>query len=154
MHYDHRATDASVLPPGTYTAIIDAATEGKSGPNSKSPGADMITLELEIIAGNNTARVWDRITLPAATWKLGQLAKAIGQQKAFESDEFRADDYRGRSCLVDLEIDPGNGQFPPSNRVKKYRADPSANHDGSGPLVPGTVPPMPFPDTGDGDVPF
>ena len=108
----------SVLPSGTYTAVI-VASEYKQ---TKSGTGSYLELQLEIIDGQYQGRrVWDRLNLrnqnqtavEIAMRTLASICKAIGIKTPRDSSELH-----NKPMSVKLVVKEYNGNE--SNEVKKY----------------------------------
>jgi hypothetical protein len=63
----------------------------------------------------------DYVVIPGATFKIKQLAKALGKEAEFKANKFQADDHIGASFLVTLNIEDDD-TFGEQNKLGKYLA--------------------------------
>ena len=64
--------------------------------------------------------------VPAATFKIKQLAQALGKKAEFDARQFQAEDYIGSSFNVELTIEEQEG-YDEKNRVKRFKPSPTAS---------------------------
>ena len=115
--------DYAVLPAGEYTAQI-VRSEMKE---TRSGNGMYLELRVQILDDPYTGRlVFDRLNLvnpnevavKIAQRSLSDLCKAIGLDESPEDSE----ELHGKEFTVVLSVEEANGDFPESNRVKKYKA--------------------------------
>jgi len=115
------------LPAGEYTVMI-------AGSNIKDTrsGGQMLELELVVDGGEfDGRRIWDRLNIANANATAQRIAHetladyciVCGRASVQDSEELHGAPFR-----VELSIDPGKGDYGPSNRVKKVLYE-----DGSSP---------------------
>jgi hypothetical protein len=63
--------------------------------------------------------ITDYVTIPDGTWKLKQLADAIGQRQAFDSGVFDPAEHINSYFVVELVVEDNEG-YSPRNKVKRY----------------------------------
>jgi citrate lyase beta subunit len=101
LKYD--PTDAKkrdLLDEGEYVATIEDVTKKIS----KKAAARGETKEnmYEVVLRVDALRIWDYITIPEGTWKLEQIAKALGDADAFAAGTFDLEKKVGATVNVYL----------------------------------------------------
>lgn len=87
---------------------------------AKSSGNPMEVWTVKVYDPEGRSKtIVDRVVVPAATWKIKQLAAALGQQAAFQSRHFQAGDNIGAGFKVNLRIEKQDG-FDDKNTVGTY----------------------------------
>ncbi len=115
--YSHKDA-VRVFPKGDYEAIIVAAVDG----TSKTSGNPMLTVKFRVYSTTGGEMLLDEyIVTPGTVFKLGAIAKALGKSDEFKADTFDVERYIGKSLIVELDIEEGNGDYPEKNRIKKYK---------------------------------
>lgn len=119
MPITYNASDAaSAWPEEDYQATLQNVEDG----TSKSSGNPMQTWTLEVFAPDGrTQTIKEYVVVPAATFKIKQLAAALGKSREFEAGQFQADDYIGQSFVVALKIEKQDG-YDDKNRIAKFKA--------------------------------
>lgn len=64
--------------------------------------------------------ITDYVVIPAATFKIKQLAVALGKKADFDGGTFQADDYINSDVTLELVVDQQDG-YDDKNKVKKVR---------------------------------
>ena len=122
FNYDPK--DASTCwPEGGYDATINSYEEGQS----KSSGADMLTIEFEVYSGSQTMRLKEYIVTPSTVFKLKKIAVALGERAKFEKGQFNIAEHLGASIRLNLEVEE-NEDFGDRNVIRGY-----AKHEGDKP---------------------
>ena len=103
-------------PEGRYNANLVAVKEA----TSKAKGTPMLVLTLRVyqVSGQEQP-ITDYVTIPDGTWKLKQLADAIGQRQAFDSGVFDPAEHINSYFVVELVVEDNEG-YSPRNKVKRY----------------------------------
>lgn len=114
------------LPEGEYDATIEKAEETTS-----KAGKEMVVLTYRVY-GSREATVKDYIT-EKALFKLKRVAKAIGQEAAFESGVFKAADYEGRNLRLSLIVKTDD--YGDKNEIRGYMASQLGGKAKAAPLV-------------------
>lgn len=113
--------EQQLLPRGEYDFEIQAATDAVSGPNSKTPGTEMIKLNLAVYSESGSKRFVRDILHPAMEVKLRHFAETVGILAQYEAEEpFVADELVGKSGRVKLKIVDKDDGYPPKNEVADY----------------------------------
>ncbi len=135
---------SSVWPDADYDAVLTNVEETVS----QSSGNEMEKWTITVYSPQGRERTMtDYVVVPACTFKIAQLAKAIGKDAEFKAGQFQAGAHIGSGFKVELTKEEGDGQFPDKNKIKKYK--PSGNVAAKVPTRhAATVPPA------DDDVPF
>lgn len=98
--------------PGTLANVVQTT--------SKTSGGDMEVWHVTVYGQDGReSTIKDYVTVPACTWKIKQLAKALGKLADFEAGRFQAEDYIGANLRVELVIEEQDG-YDDKNKVKKY----------------------------------
>jgi hypothetical protein len=117
-------TDAKkrdLLDEGDYVATIEDVTKKIS----KKAAARGETKEnmYEVVLRVDALRIWDYITIPEGTWKLEQIAKALGEADAFAAGTFDLEKKVGTTVGVYLRAKTDNfgtkmqvGEWKPAHR--------------------------------------
>ena len=119
MALKYNPKDATTTwPDGDYDAEIVKVEEKQS-----SKGNDMAVVTYKVYNDEGKTRlVTDYIVIPAALFKLKQLAGALGQQAAFDAETFQPGDHVGAGVRVELRTEAGDGQYEDKNRINKVKA--------------------------------
>lgn len=87
------------------------------------------------------------VTIPQGTYKIRQLAIALGRKVEFDAGTFQPEEHVGASLLLTLKTEEQAG-YEPKNRIAKVEA---AVSNGA---TQGPIPKKPIPGISDSDVPF
>lgn len=114
MGFNYNAKDAvQCLPEGDYDATIVSAEEAKA-----KTGAQMIVVKYKVYTPDGReVPLTDRIVLPAFTWKLKKIAKAIGKADKFEDGTLGPDDLFNENVKLSLKVEEQQG-YEPQNQIK------------------------------------
>lgn len=135
------------LPEGDYRAVITDSEMKRT----KAGDGEMLVLKFEVIDGEHKGRnIWARLNLDnpnktavdIAERELATICKAIGKLSASDSSELH-----NIPMQITLGIEPGRGQYGPSNRIKMYEAlggSSPANQAAPQPVQAGTVAKKPW----------
>lgn len=116
MQYNPK--DASnCWPDGDYDATLTKVEDGVS----KKSGNEMQTWTFEVYHNDGRKQIIsDYVTVPACTFKIKQLAIAMGQKAEFEAGTFDASNYINSGVIVALITEESDG-FDDKNRIKKVK---------------------------------
>lgn len=112
--------DFTPIPPGKYAAMI---IESDLKPTKAGTG-HFLELVWQIIDGDHEGRkVWSRLNLDNPNEKAVEIAKrelssvchALDKLKIADSSELH-----DKPCFLNIKIDPGKGDFGPSNKIAGY----------------------------------
>lgn len=132
LNYDPKDA-VQVWPAGDYNATLSKVEEK----TSKSSGNEMEVWTWEVFnEDGRTQIISDYVVMPAATFKVKQLARALGREEEFEQSQFQAEDNIGADVVVELVIESSTG-FDDKNKAKKYKA---AQATPAAPSAPQTAP--------------
>lgn len=131
MPVDYNHKDASsVWPvagpdnkPLEYQAVLQKVedTTSKRKPDG-SGGNPMQVWTVDVYNADGAKRTLkDYVVIPGATFKIKQLAKALGKEAEFKANKFQADDHLGASFVVTLIIEEQEG-YDEQNKLGKYLA--------------------------------
>lgn len=113
----YKPSEVSVcLPAGEYEATVEKLTEGKS-----KSGKEMLTIEFKVYTASGNSFIMKEYIVPESLGKLKMLAKAIGQEAAFNTGEVNPDDYVGRSVLLATKVEEGDGDYGDQARIKAFK---------------------------------
>ena len=117
------ASNIPKLTPGTRTMWVCGVDFGQARSGNKKIDVRLVCVDDDKEGAEVGAYCWDTFTLTqAAAWKLGQVARALGQTDQFDAeDETLMDEILRRSPLiVDLEEHEYNGNK--KVKVSRYSA--------------------------------
>lgn len=118
MPIQYKKEDAVLCWPA---AEYDATLEGVEDTTSKSSGNPMQVLTWRVFHPDGREQlVSDYIVIPSGTFKLKQLAVALGKKQEFESETFQADNNIGANVIAELVIEQQEG-FDDKNKIKRVR---------------------------------
>lgn len=83
-------------------------------------GNEMIELKLTVWRPNGAQMSMRDWLVSTRQGKVLAFAKAVGMREAYDAGEFRADDLAGKAGKLKVGVDPGDGNYPPRNKVKTY----------------------------------
>lgn len=107
--------------PFEYTAQLDTVEEKQS-----KKGNDMLVCGMTVWhPDGRTQSITDYIVVPAAVFKLKQMAKALGRLADFEAGLFQPEDHLGATFNVTLAIEQQEG-YDDKNKIGKYYPRPTA----------------------------
>lgn len=120
MPVDYNAKDASnCLPADTYDAELVKVEDKKSKVKPDGSGGNPMQVWTFRVFGDREVFVTEHVVIPAATFKIKQLAKALGREDDFKANRFQADDYIGAGVKLALVIETQEG-FDEKNKVAKF----------------------------------
>jgi hypothetical protein len=104
--------------PGELTKVEEKTSKVKPDGSGGNP-MEVWTFR----AFNNSAEqlISDYVVIPAATFKIKQLAEALGRKADFEAGNFQAEDHIGAGVILDLVIDKQDG-FDDKNKIRKIKS--------------------------------
>lgn len=106
-----------VWPAKDYDATLEDVVFGQS----KTSGADMETWSFRVFNDEGKSQlIVDYVTVPACTFKIKQLAKALGQEQEFNDGQFQAENCIGSGVVVGLTIDVQDG-YDDKNKIGKVK---------------------------------
>ena len=118
MPVDYDSKDASnAVPAGDYDGELVKVEDS----TSKTSGNPMQVWTFKVFAEGRTTLVKDYVVIPAATFKIKQLAIALNRKSDFEAKQFQADDYIGAGVVLELTVEQKDG-FDEQNKIKKVKA--------------------------------
>jgi hypothetical protein len=127
----------NTLPDGEYAATIEdvvpqiskkAQAQGETEPNMH-----VVTLKVYPQTGQ-PSRVWDYISYPKGTWKLEEVAVALGQAAAFKAGTFEIESFVGKNVRVYLRTKTDD--YGSKNVVGEYLMAAPAKATGTDDSVP------------------
>lgn len=119
MPINYNPQDAvQVLPEGDYPAVLLTVMDK----TFKSGNAGQVW-QFQVFDNANDRKVMitDNIVLPGATFKLRDLAIALGKKADFDAGTFQPEDYAGENVTVTLKIEKSDN-YPDKNAIKKVKA--------------------------------
>lgn len=123
MPITYNAQDAATCwPTGEYDATLSNVedTTSKRKPDG-SGGNPMQVWTFDVYHPDGRKQtIKDYVVVPAATFKIKQLADALGQTDQFRAGTFQADDHRGEMVRLDLKVEERVG-YPDQNKVNNVR---------------------------------
>jgi hypothetical protein len=133
-----------LCPEGIYPFEVLNAIEGQS----KSSGADMITLKMRLFVGSEDTYLIDDYLLDSVAYKLFHFCAYTGLSHKYESGSLTAEDCKGKQGFLKLGIQKGKKKddgtyWSDKNTVKDY-----VRNEGVKPNV------ISSPQSGADDVPF
>lgn len=118
MPLDYKKDDANKCWP---EADYDAELLQVLDKVSKTSGNDMQEWKVKVMNDDGKSMtISDYFCPPGGTFKLKQLAKALGKEQEFNAETFQADDHEGAQFKVHLVIEEGDGGYPDKNKIQKY----------------------------------
>lgn len=104
-------------PAGEYQATLEKVEDKKS----KTSGNAMQVWTFRAYSPDGQEQlISEYVTIPNGTFRIKQLAAALGKSSEFDSETFQADDQIGSNVLVDLIVETQAG-YDDKNRVKKIK---------------------------------
>jgi hypothetical protein len=124
---DKEFNERMLLPAGDYAFEVLFATESVS----KSSGADMVTLDLLIHAGDGSNRKVKSYLVASdkGKFQVRAFCECTGIMPAYKNGTFSAESCLGRSGWLSLRVEEGNdkqdgsGKWPSKNSVKSFLAN-------------------------------
>lgn len=117
LQYDPKDASPDVWPKGDYDATLDNV----ENTNSKA-GKPMQVWTFTVYAPDgSTQEIKDYVVIPAALFKVKQLAIALGKREEFEAATFQPEDNIGCGMTAVLAIEEQQG-FDDKNRIAKVKA--------------------------------
>lgn len=109
-------SEENLLPAGEYDFEVTAAVDTKS-----ASGNEMIKLQLNVFDESGNPRVIFDYLLESMAFKLRHAADACGVIDKYESGQFVADDFMGKTGRLKLAIQKDKtGDYPDKNTVRDY----------------------------------
>lgn len=131
MPIDYNPKDASnCWDEADYPATLLSVSDGYS----KSSGNPMQTWQVEVFNGEKKQTIKEYVVIPAALFKVKQLAKALGKTADFNAGKFQPEEHIGASFVVGLTIEESDG-FDDKNRIANFK--PAAPQPARQPVVAG-----------------
>ena len=87
---------------------------------SKSSGREMLALNIKIFNSDGEYRFVNDYIVDNATWKLHQLARAVGLDAEYDSGNIEAYMLENKVGRAKIKIKPAQGDFPAGNQVGEY----------------------------------
>lgn len=118
----YTAKDATqVIPAGTYDATIKAySEEKKDGSRMMTKAGDpMCMVRFEVYVGDQTRVLSDYFMAGKMLWRYKKLAQAIGQEDAFNSETFSAENHIGDALQVEIEVEESD-EYGEQSKIKKF----------------------------------
>jgi hypothetical protein len=116
-----------VWPEADYQAVLEKVEDKTSKEKLDGSGGNpmqVLTWTVYNDAGK-TQTIQDYIVIPAALFKLRQLAIALGKRAEFDAGKFQADDQIGCNVMAHLTIEENPG-FDDKNKIGKLLPMPTA----------------------------
>jgi hypothetical protein len=119
----YKPEDANTTwPDGEYTATIESVvpkiSKAGAAKGLTEPNMHEVILTVYPTQEGGTQKVWDYIVYPSATWKLEQVAEALGKLDAFKLKQFNIETEVGKNVAVYLRTK--NDSFGAKNVVGEY----------------------------------
>lgn len=117
--FSYKAADAvSTWPEGKYDAVIVSVEEK----TAKTSGNPMLVIGVEIYnKEGKTRKVTDRIVIPSATWKLKQIATAMGKLSEFNEETWDPFSMKDRRFSVMVTVKKSEDpNYNDDNAIVKY----------------------------------
>lgn len=109
--------EANLLPAGVYDFEVRSAEDAVS----KSSGADMIKLTLEVFDADGKTHILNDYLLDAMPAKLRHAAKVFGLLADYERGALMSNDMSGKTGKIKVGIKKDkSGQYPDQNNVQDY----------------------------------
>jgi hypothetical protein len=134
------------IPDGEYQASIESVTPkiSKAGLAQGLVEPNMHEIILTVYPdGSAGQKVWDYISYPKGTWKLEQIAEALGELAAFKADKFDIEAKVGRNLAVYLRTKTDSfgsknvvGEYLPMTGQELKAASKVASDEANDPSVP------------------
>lgn len=122
-------------PCGEYEACLRGVMNG----TSKTSGNEMETWTIEVFNDDGRKQVIkDYVTSPGGTFKIKQLAAALGKNDEFKDGTFQAEDYIRANFRVDLKVEAQDG-FDNKNRIAKFKPSTSSTPAANAPTGNGNA---------------
>jgi hypothetical protein len=102
-----------------YEAVLINVED--KGTSSKGDPMELWTVEAYHPDGRRQV-IKDYVTVPGATFKIKQLADALGKGSEFAAGTFQAGDNVGASLIVNLTVEEGKDGYEDKNKVARYKA--------------------------------
>jgi hypothetical protein len=118
---EDQINNEKLCPEGVYAFEVLNAIEGQS----KSSGADMITLKLRLFVGSEDTYLMDDYLLDSVAYKLFHFCAYTGLAPKYEAGSLTAEDCKGKQGFLKLGIQKGKKKddgtyWPDKNTVKDY----------------------------------
>jgi hypothetical protein len=146
MGIDYDPDDAvTAWPEGDYDAVLKDVKESTSKRKPDGSGGNPMevwTFQVYDDAGREQT-ITEYVVVPAATFKIKQLAAALGRKAEFERRTFQADTHIGETVRVVLGVEAEDG-FDDKNRIRKFKArEAPAPRQSAAPASPARQPAAP-----------
>lgn len=123
MALDYNPKDAeSAWPEADYDAILTGVktTTSKVKPDGTGGNPMEVWTVQAYHPDGRTQDILEYVVIPGATFKIKQLAAALGKTREFEQGQFQAENYINASFTASLCIESQDG-FDDKNKVKKFK---------------------------------
>lgn len=122
LNYDPKDA-VQCWPAGEYPGELTKVEEKRSKVKPDGTGGNPMEVWTFVTYNGTSAQqlISDYVVIPAATFKIKQLAEALGKKAEFEAGEFQAENYIGAGVMLDLIIDKQDG-FDDKNKIRKIKA--------------------------------
>lgn len=141
MPIDYDPKDAVMCwPEGDYPAVLEKVEDKTSKVKPDGSGGNpmqVLTWRLYKEDGREQL-ISDYIVIPAATFKLKQLAIALNKRNEFDSGTFQADDQIGCNVVAELGIE-SQPNYDDKNKIGKVKSAALRNGNGSTPKPTGVA---------------
>lgn len=121
QYNDDGGGDYGPLPKGEYVVTVDASEVKKS-----KAGANYLVYTYKVLGPTHENRLlWDNLNLWHPNDKPRDIARGTLRKIAHACGVQSVDDSRqllGKKMRITVDVRPGNGDYGPSNTVKKYAA--------------------------------
>lgn len=128
---------ANCVPAGEYDAEL-VKVEDKVSQTSGNP---MQVWTFRVFADREIF-VTEYVVVPQTTFKIKQLAKALGREADFNAGRFQAEEHVGAGVKLDLTVESQQG-YEDKNKVGKIKAAAPDNAPAAAPAPARALPPRP-----------
>jgi hypothetical protein len=108
---------SSCWPAGDYDVTLIKVEET----TSQKSGNPMEVWTFEAYNDGRKQLIKEYVVIPAATFKIKQMAIALGRKDEFDSGSFHAEDHLGASFIGTLSIEEGDANYDDKNRIAKLK---------------------------------
>lgn len=144
---EQQIQEENLIPAGEYDFTVQKAEEKKS----KSSGADMIVIDMDIYVGDRARPLKDYL-MESMAYKLRHFCYGVGLGAKYDAGTLTAQDCIGKSGKVKI-VQKQNGDYGLQNNVKDYVVGESKPEPAMTP-APNAKPSRPAPAVGDDEPPF
>ena len=117
---EEEIAEAGLIKKGDYSFEILEAQDK----TSKS-GNQMIVVKLGVFTEEGKMRKVTDYLLPTMAYKLRHFCDAVGLLPQYQDGSLCADDCKGRTGMVRVDVEPSQNGFPPKNIAKDYITRPA-----------------------------